>query len=370
MGAPIAMNINSYRPAWNPLPPHHVVRGLMPSGASAMPAEPPQMPAGLVERLQAASEREGRRGQGAPIATFNAPQPAAHRAATVNYPPQIDRASIDALPALCGVYVFRGANDMPLYVGRSINVRSRVLAHLRDYEAQLLVRQTRRIEYRRAAGELGAALIERSLIRQLRPPHNRKQRENRVFTLRLNPAGQPQVIQVEERDFSNADNLFGIFASGRAAREALQKLVEQYGLCGILTGLEDSPGEGMACFGRQIRRCQGACSGEEPYVAHQTRLMAALADLRILSWPYAGAMGIVELADGWRQVHVIDHWCYLGSLDDSHRQLPAQPASCRDAFDLYSYKAIIKPYLLGRLELHPLSGAPLWPPSDTIGRMA
>ncbi|NUU01279.1 nucleotide excision repair endonuclease [Herbaspirillum robiniae] len=363
-----AMNTTSYRHSLTQLFTRHLMHasmpGLMPSGPATSRSPATQahsrLPEALVERLLRQEEQRGVRPRGLPIATFSAPQPAAHRAATYSYPIHIERASIDALPSSAGVYIFRGANDMPLYVGRSVNLRSRVLAHLHNHEEEMLVRQTRRIEFRRTAGELGAALLENSLVRDLQPLHNKKPRQKRcLFTLRLSQTGQPLAAQVAERDFSRAENLFGIFASERAAQEALQKLVEQHGLCSIATGLEQSEGEGMACFGRQIRRCRGACTGEESHEQHQERLMQAMEELRILPWPYEGVMGIVEEYDGWRQVHVIDHWRYLGSLDDQHRQLLPRPAASCKGFDLDSYKTVIRPFLLGQLDLHPLPGLKL-----------
>lgn len=360
-----AMNTLSHRTSLTQLftrPLQAAMPSLMPHASAVAPggAAPRKLPAALVERLLA---QEGQRGMGSPghpLATFNAPQPAAHRAATFSYPLHIERASIEALPNACGVYIFRGVDDAPLYVGRSVNLRSRVLAHLHNHEDQFLIGQTRRIECRRTAGELGAALLENSLLRDLRPAHNKKQRSKRgLFTLRLSAEGQPQVTQVAEREFSRAENLFGIFTSERAAQEALHKLVQGHGLCSIVTGLEQPGGFGMACFGRQIRRCRGACTGEESPEQHQQRLMQALEDLRILPWPYAGPMGIVEQGEGWQQVHVIDHWRYLGSLDRDHRQLPTRPAASLKGFDLDSYKLVIQPYLLGQLDLRPLPGLPL-----------
>lgn len=355
-----AMNTIRHRTSLTQLLTHPLQAAMPALMPQAPAAQPRKLPAALVERLLEQEGQRGLRHLDLPCATFNAPQPAAHRAATFSYPLHIDRASIDALPAACGVYILRGVDDEALYVGRSVNLRSRVLAHLHSHEEQYLIGRTRRIECRRTAGELGAALLENCLLHDLRPSHNKKPRTRRgLFTLRLSPAGQPWVAQVDERHFSRAENLFGIYTSERAAREALNKLVERHGLCSIVTGLEQADGIGMACFGRQIRRCRGACTGEQSHEQHQHRLMQALEDLRILPWPYAGPMGLVEQGDGWQQLHVIDHWRYLGSLDRDHRQLIRRPAASLKGFDLESYKLVIQPYLLGQLELRPLPGLPL-----------
>jgi excinuclease Cho len=352
-----AMNTLSHSTSLTQLLTRPLMPSLMPQTSAIQPSK---LPVALVERLLAQEDRCGMRPAGLPLATFNAPQPAAHRAATFSYPLHIDRASIDALPAACGVYILRGVDDVPLYVGRSVNLRSRVLAQLHHHEDQFLIARTRRIECRRTAGELGAALLENCLLRDLRPAHNKKPRSKRgLFTLRMSPQGQPLVAELTERESSRAENLFGLYTSQRAAQEALHKLVERHGLCSIVTGLEQASSPGMACFGRQIRRCRGACTGEESHEQHQQRLLQALQDLRILPWPYAGPMGIIEQGDGWQQIHVIDHWRYLGSLDRQQRQLPARPAASLKGFDLESYKLVIQPYLLGQLELRALPRLPL-----------
>ena len=46
-------------------------------------------------------------------------------------PEGLDADSVDALPELPGVYLFYADNDVPLYVGKSVNLRRRVLQHFR-----------------------------------------------------------------------------------------------------------------------------------------------------------------------------------------------------------------------------------------------
>src|SRR4029453_10037000 len=44
-------------------------------------------------------------------------------------PPQLPPDALDALPEAPGVYLFYGENPLPLYIGKSINLRERVAAH-------------------------------------------------------------------------------------------------------------------------------------------------------------------------------------------------------------------------------------------------
>lgn len=73
---------------------------------------------------------------------------------------QVNHKSIDALPRRPGVYIFRGDGALPLYIGKSIDIRARVLSHLRAPEEAKMVSQTRRIDSIETAGEIGALLLE------------------------------------------------------------------------------------------------------------------------------------------------------------------------------------------------------------------
>ncbi|MCB5392478.1 hypothetical protein LIP47_17190, partial [Eggerthella lenta] len=68
---------------------------------------------------------------------------------------------------------------MPLYIGKSINIRSRVLSHLRTQDEAAMLRQSRRISWICTAGEIGALLLEARLIKEQQPLFNKRLRRNR-----------------------------------------------------------------------------------------------------------------------------------------------------------------------------------------------
>jgi DNA polymerase-3 subunit epsilon len=97
-------------------------------------------------------------------------------------PSRLEGFSIDTLPTTAGVYLFYGGADAPLYVGKAINLRRRVLSHFSgDHAAPReleLSQQIERIEWRETSGELGALLLEARLVKELEPAFNRQLREN------------------------------------------------------------------------------------------------------------------------------------------------------------------------------------------------
>ena len=85
-----------------------------------------------------------------------------------------------SIPEAPGVYCFYGLNPLPLYIGKSINLRERVAAHFSsDYRSANDLRlsaEITRIEIEETAGELGALLRESQLIKTLLPAYNQRLR--------------------------------------------------------------------------------------------------------------------------------------------------------------------------------------------------
>jgi len=277
------------------------------------------------------------------------------QSASFEYPTHIDRASLDVLPSKPGVYIFRDENGYPLYIGKSINIRSRVLSHLRTPEEARMLQQTSRIDFERTAGEVGALLLESRLIKKMQPVYNVLLRSTHgMCSLKLaDGCGQPpEVVFARNSDFARTEGLYGLFVTRRAAVDTLRKVVEENKLCPALTGLEKTY-RGRACFARQISRCLGACVGEETAEMHQSRLRGSLERLKVWMWPWQGPMGIIEESDGWVQTHVVDHWVYLGSIDHSKKGgRVRRPAKL--AFDADTYKILVKPMMLGSIRIEPV----------------
>lgn len=263
-------------------------------------------------------------------------------------PPAL-RDAAAALPAAPGVYLFHGEDPgLPLYIGKSVNLRARVQAHLRNPDEARLLRQTRRIEHIRTAGEIGALLLEARLIKSRQPLLNQKLRRNRqLCSLRL-AGGRPQVVYSSELDFASTPQLYGLFTSRHAALERLAALADTHRLCSALLGLERPP-PGRACFRATLGRCAGACRGDEPPAAHAARLRAALQDLQVATWPFPGAVGLIERDGAERQIHVIRNWYYLDSVaDEAQARALGRVAP---AFDADGYRILCGPLLGGQAEL-------------------
>lgn len=266
-------------------------------------------------------------------------------------PHLIDPHSLAALPRGCGVYIFRGEGTLPLYIGKSVDIRSRVLAHLRTQDEAEMLAQSRRVDCIETAGEIGALLLEARLIKQRHPLYNIRLRRLRSLCAIELPhltGGTPQIVTGKDVAVGQTDRLYGLFSSVHAAQSKLRELADQHRLCLGLLGLEKIGQRG--CFGLQVKTCLGACVGTETRQAHDQRLFTALVDLKVHAWPFPGAVDLVEQNGHWVQRHRIHNWRYLGTWCSKHPQHEAHEAQ---AFDLDTYKILVKPIMMNtaRIEL-------------------
>jgi len=149
-------------------------------------------------------------------------------------------------------------------------------------------------------------------------------------------------VSASEIDFGMAPDLYGLYRSHSRAKRALREIADANALCPRLLGLEPS-GNGP-CFSYQLKKCRGACCGKETPLSHNLRLANALYRLRIESWPFKGPIGVRETdrVSGHSEVHLLDRWCYLGTLDSQADLFDALEARNDAAFDLDTYQILSK----------------------------
>ena len=238
-----------------------------------------------------------------------------------SWPSHLDADALDEMPDTPGVYIFYGEKRFTLYVGKSKHLRQRVLSHFSGDHAHgkelSLSMQVRQIEWHETPGEIGALLLEASLVKQLAPSHNVRLRRNKslcAWRFSTETNAPPSLVWTQDLDAGAQDDLYGLFTSQRHAQTWLTALAETHQLCKGRLGLEKVKPK-QPCFGRQLRQCKGVCVGEEAPNLHDLRLLAAMVDRKVATWPFAGPVGFVERSKGKTQtaIHVVDRWCYLGT---------------------------------------------------------
>lgn len=265
---------------------------------------------------------------------------------TPSLPPQLAPDTLDKLPECPGVYRFYGLNTLPLYVGKSINLRERIAAHFSsDYRSANDLRlsaEIRRIECEETAGELGALLREAQLIKTLFPAYNQRLRRHvdRVALVVPEAPGPLEFVPSSGIEPDCMNGHYGPFSSRRQARETLRNLARDARLCWTMLGLEHRRGP---CFARQVGKCGGACVGAESVATHHARLLLALARFSLPSWPYPKLVGIREtnVLSGLTEVHVVSKGCWLGTARDDATLQELREYPPRGEFDLEIYRVLL-----------------------------
>ena len=258
-------------------------------------------------------------------------------------PAGLPEGALHDIPEAPGVYLFYGENGAVLYVGKSINLRSRVLAHFagdhRSAKDMKIAQQVKRVDWVETAGELGALIEEARLVKSLAPVYNRRLRratELCAWHWRVEePATAPRLVAARELEQSGFNDLHGLFRSRAAALEALREIATAHQLCPIVLGLEKGKGP---CFAHQLKRCRGACVGKESRTAHALRLAAALAQLKMRPWPFKGRIGVRENDAG--ALIVLERWRYLGTVRSEAELAELAENHPQPEFDVDTYKIL------------------------------
>ena len=130
----------------------------------------------------------------------------------------------EGLPHAPGVYVFRAADERPLYVGTSVDIATRVRSYFTASEkrariSEMLAAATR-VEALECAHGLEAEVRELRLIAAHAPPYNRRSKyPERVVWLKLTAEAYPRLSVVRQLADDDAAYL-GPFSSRRTAELA------------------------------------------------------------------------------------------------------------------------------------------------------
>jgi DNA polymerase-3 subunit epsilon len=249
-------------------------------------------------------------------------QALSHQIKRPSLPKHLDIDSINALPTGHGVYIFDDEKGMPLYIGKSVNIRRRVLSHFtrdsEEYREFKIAQSVHAIRFESTGGELEALLREAHLIKTEQPLYNRRLRRVRTLTAlrqHINAEGYITIAtdQLTEVRPDQFDTILALYDKRGAAKTSLLAIVKTFDLCPKLCGLEKAS---AACFSYQLGKCKGACIGKESSDVYNRRLLLAFEHKRIQSWPYAGPVIVQErvpdavVTSGF----IVDQWSIIGKI--------------------------------------------------------
>jgi DNA polymerase-3 subunit epsilon len=265
---------------------------------------------------------------------------------TKTLPPNLDEKTFQNIPQTPGVYIFEDGQGSPLYVGKSVNLRQRVMSHFANdtkvAKEMKLSQGSHNISFIQTETEIEALLLESAKVKELQPIHNRMLRraiKQTVLVRKVDDDGYLKMV-LENRDLSDETDLasiYGVYTSKSQAKSRLEELVRTFDLCPKLMDLEKSK---SACFRYHLGQCKGACVGEEEPEKYNRRVEYALERSKIESWPFKGELA-VKISES--KALIIDQWVIKGYMTAVEGQ-DAYVERITNGFDIDTYK-ILRSYL-------------------------
>ncbi len=173
----------------------------------------------------------------------------------------------EGLPALPGVYLFRGPKDEVLYIGTATNLNQRVRSYFSAAEKRSRIKQmvnlAHRVDHVVCAHPLEANIRELRLIAAHSPPYNRRSRTpNKITWITLTDEAYPRLSVVST--VRRVDGTYlGPFHSRKQAADALDALSSALRLRKCSDRIRRINPTGSPCALAELGRCGAPCAGRE-----------------------------------------------------------------------------------------------------------
>ena len=195
-------------------------------------------------------------------------------------PPNVPKQDFEILPVTPGVYYFHDAKGKIIYVGKAINIRSRVNSHFSNNsetrQKQNFITHIHSISFKSCATELMANILESVEIKKYWPKFNYSQKHwEDVFGIYTYEDRNGYLRLAIEKNKKNLKpvHTFHHLSEGYIW---LRNIIEEYHLCPKLCFLEKGNG---ACTGTEKNLCKGACLKKEGKTVYNKRVKKMIATM-------------------------------------------------------------------------------------------
>ena len=168
---------------------------------------------------------------------------------------------IKEAPKTSGVYLFKNKKDIPIYIGKAINIKRR----LSNYgnlpklprRLQKMVSQTVNIDFELTESERNALLLEALLIKKFSPRYNIRLKDDKSFPLIKITDGQFPRLTRFRNDFHQDDRVFGPFTSALKTDKVIKILQKSFKLrsCSDL----EFKNRKRPCLLFDLKQCSAPC---------------------------------------------------------------------------------------------------------------
>lgn len=171
------------------------------------------------------------------------------------------------LPNKPGVYIMHDAKDTIIYIGKAINLHSRVRSYFRKNigrgpQIDKMVTQIARFEYIITDSELEALVLENNLIKEYSPRYNTMLKDDKTYPYIKVTVGHPYPRILFSREMKkDHSRYFGPYSSAAAVKDTIDLINKLYLLRTCNRSLPKECGKDRPCLNYHIKQCTAPCQG-------------------------------------------------------------------------------------------------------------
>ncbi len=172
-------------------------------------------------------------------------------------------------PSTPGVYLFQDQSGRVLYIGKAVNLKSRVSSYFLkaaalDSRTAQLVKEVYDVDYLDAESEVDALLMESRLVKDIQPKFNKELRDDKTFPyLQITTHEDFPRVEITREPRTSGVKLYGPFTSVASLRGAVQVLqrVFQFRNCSLDIEEDDERWRWFRpCLLASIKQCTAPCN--------------------------------------------------------------------------------------------------------------
>ncbi len=186
-------------------------------------------------------------------------------------PPNLPKEIFEKLPEETGVYYMHNEKGKVIYVGKAINIKSRIYSHFTGSDKTKITFKDsiHDISFTLTGTELIALLLESHEIKKLFPQFNKAQKFNQGGWALFDYFDNRGIHRLTVGRNQKKSKPLISFKSFEASRNFMFKLIEEFELCPKCCGVQTSPD---SCFDYKIHKCKGVCAGAEEIESYNIRV--------------------------------------------------------------------------------------------------
>ena len=174
--------------------------------------------------------------------------------------------------------MFVDVNKSPIYVGKSNNLKTRVLSYFKKTEKdELIIKNAHNIDYVLVNNENDAFLLENNLIKKFQPKYNILLKDDKNYPwLCITNERFPRLLIVRKKQ-ENDNIYFGPYLSKKHLQNLYSFIISYYPIrsCSFYLSKENIKNKKYKlCLDYHLKKCDGPCEGLQREIDYNKNIIA------------------------------------------------------------------------------------------------